>query len=110
MGWQAVLDDIAAAKARTRWRATSSSRSSTATRTREAALWLMTDKPWDDPKVTGKEVKILPQVVRIPPLDTLVHDKAYFDAVDASPLHGGLLDGAARLLRLGQRARRRRRP
>ena len=53
----------------------------------------MTDKPWDNPKVTGKEVKILPQVVRIPPLDTLVHDKAYFDAVDASPLHGGLLDG-----------------
>ena len=28
----------------------------------------MTDKPWDDPKVTGKEVEILPQVVRIPPL------------------------------------------
>ncbi len=56
-------------------------------------LWLMTDKPWDDPKVTGKEVKILPQVVRIPKPDSLVHDKRYFDAVDASPIHGGLLTG-----------------
>ena len=56
-------------------------------------LWLMTDKPWDDPAVTGAEVKILPQDVRIPPLDSLAHDTKYFKAVAASPLHGGLLDG-----------------
>jgi 5-methylthioadenosine/S-adenosylhomocysteine deaminase len=56
-------------------------------------LWLMADKPWDDPKTTGAEVKILPQDVHIPPLDSLTHDAAYFRAVAASPLHGGLLDG-----------------
>jgi cytosine/adenosine deaminase-related metal-dependent hydrolase len=56
-------------------------------------LWLMADKPWDDPKTTGAEVKILPQDVHIPPLDSLAHDAAYFRAVAASPLHGGLLDG-----------------
>jgi hypothetical protein len=31
--------------------------------------------------------------VRIPPLDTLVHDAAYFRAIERAPLHGGLLDG-----------------
>jgi 5-methylthioadenosine/S-adenosylhomocysteine deaminase len=51
--------------------------------------WLRTDKPWDDPAVTGKPV---PVTVRIPPLDTLVHDAAYFRAVKRAPLHGGLLD------------------
>jgi cytosine/adenosine deaminase-related metal-dependent hydrolase len=52
--------------------------------------WLMTDKPWDDPKITGKPVPI---TVRIPPLDSLTHDAAYFKAVKASPIHGHLLDG-----------------
>jgi cytosine/adenosine deaminase-related metal-dependent hydrolase len=56
-------------------------------------LWLMADKPWDDPLTTRREVKILPQDVHIPPLDSLTHDAAYFRAVAASPLHGGLLDG-----------------
>jgi 5-methylthioadenosine/S-adenosylhomocysteine deaminase len=51
--------------------------------------WLLTDKPWDDPSRTKKPV---PVTVQIPPLDTLVHDAAYFAAVTASPLHGGLLD------------------
>jgi cytosine/adenosine deaminase-related metal-dependent hydrolase len=50
--------------------------------------WLMTDKPWDDPERTGKEV---PVTVHIPRLDSLVHDKTYFNAVDANPLHGGKL-------------------
>jgi 5-methylthioadenosine/S-adenosylhomocysteine deaminase len=54
--------------------------------------WLMTDKPWDDPAVTGKPV---PVDVRIPPLDPLSHDAAFLAAVKASPLHGGLLDGLA---------------
>jgi 5-methylthioadenosine/S-adenosylhomocysteine deaminase len=52
--------------------------------------WLMTDKPWDDPSVTGKPV---PVTVRIPPLDPLVPDESYFEAIAASPLHGGVLDG-----------------
>jgi hypothetical protein len=51
--------------------------------------WLMTDKPWDDPGTTGKPV---PVTVRIPPLDPLVPDTSYFDAIDASPIHGGVLD------------------
>jgi len=54
--------------------------------------WLMTDKPWDDPSHTGKPV---PVTVAIPPLDSLCHDAAYFQAVKASPLHGGLLDPIA---------------
>ena len=93
MGWQAVLDDIAAAKADPLGRYFELEKQHGNPDPEKRPLWLMTDKPWDDPKVTGKEVKILPQVVRIPPLDTLVHDKAFFDAVDASPLHGGLLNG-----------------
>ena len=51
--------------------------------------WLLTDKPWDDPSVTGNEV---PVTVHIPPLDPLTHNAAYFAAVTKSPLHGGLLD------------------
>jgi 5-methylthioadenosine/S-adenosylhomocysteine deaminase len=52
--------------------------------------WLQTDKPWDNPEVTGEPV---PVTVRIPPLDPLTHGAAYFDAIERSPLHGGLLDG-----------------
>jgi cytosine/adenosine deaminase-related metal-dependent hydrolase len=52
--------------------------------------WLQTDKPWDNPEVTGEPV---PVTVRIPPLDPLTHSAAYFNAIERSPLHGGLLDG-----------------
>ena len=93
MGWQAVLDDIAAATADPLGRYFELEKQHGNPDPEKRPLWLMTDKPWDDPKVTGKPVKILPQVVRIPPLDSLVHDKKYFDAVEASPLHGGLLNG-----------------
>lgn len=57
---------------------------------RKPPPWLRTDKPWDDPDLTGKPV---PVTVRIPPLDSLVHDAAYFRAVKKAPLHGKLLDG-----------------
>ena len=93
MGWQAVLDDMAAATKDPLGRYFELEKQHGNPDPEKRPLWLMTDKPWDDPKITGKEVKILPQVVRIPPLDSLVHDKQYFDAVDASPLHGGLLNG-----------------
>jgi hypothetical protein len=93
MGWAALLADIAAARADPLGRYFELEKAHGNPDPTKRPLWLMTDKPWDNPKVTGKEVKILPQVVRIPPLDTLVHDKAYFDAVAASPLHGGTLDG-----------------
>jgi 5-methylthioadenosine/S-adenosylhomocysteine deaminase len=93
MGWQAVLDDIAEAIKDPLARYFKLEKQHGNPENEKKPLWLMTDKPWDNPKVTGKEVPILPQVVRIPPPDSLVHDKAYFDAVQASPLHGGLLDG-----------------
>jgi len=90
MGWKAVLDDIAEAIRDPVARYLMLEKQHANPENEKKPLWLMTDKPWDDPKVTGKPV---PVTVRIPPLDTLVHDKAYFDAVAASPLHGGLLDG-----------------
>ena len=76
MGWRAVLDDIAAATKDPLARYFEIEKQHGNPDPEKPPLWLMTDKPWDNPKVTGKEVKILPQVVRIPPLDTLVHDKA----------------------------------
>jgi 5-methylthioadenosine/S-adenosylhomocysteine deaminase len=90
MGWKAVLDDIAEATRDPVARYLKLEKQHGNPENEKKPLWLMTDKPWDDPQVTGKPV---PVTVRIPPLDTLVHDKAYFDAVEASPLHGGLLDG-----------------
>lgn len=53
---------------------------------RKPAPWIKTDKPWDDPDVTGK----------LPALDSLTHDKAYFRAVEQARLHGGLLDYSGR--------------
>jgi hypothetical protein len=54
--------------------------------------WLKTDKPWDDPDITGKPVAV---DVHIPPLDSLTHDAAYFKAIREAKLHGGLLDGVS---------------
>jgi len=93
MGWKAVLDDIAEAVADPLGRYFKLEKQHGNPENEKKPLWLMTDKPWDNPKVTNKEVPILPSVVRIPPLDTFVHDTAYFRAIEASPLHGGLLDG-----------------
>jgi cytosine/adenosine deaminase-related metal-dependent hydrolase len=93
MGWKAVLADIADAIKDPLKRYFELEKQHGNPDPEKRPLWLMTDKPWDNPQVTGKEVKILPQVVRIPQPDSLVHDKQYFDAVDASPIHGGLLSG-----------------
>jgi hypothetical protein len=86
MGWSAVLADIAQARADPVARYLAIEK---AHRIGKPPPWLMTDKPWDDPAHTGKPV---PVTVVIPPLDSLTHDAAYFRAVAASPLHGGLLD------------------
>jgi 5-methylthioadenosine/S-adenosylhomocysteine deaminase len=90
MGWQDVLSDIAEAIRDPVVRYLKLEKQHANPENEKKPLWLMTDKPWDNPQVTGKPV---PVTVNIPPLDTLVHDRAYFDAVAASPLHGGLLDG-----------------
>ncbi len=34
-----------------------------------------------------------PEPIAIPPLETLVHDRAWLDLVDTNPFHGGLLSG-----------------
>ncbi len=86
MGWAEVLADLAAAKADPVKRYLEIEHLH---ELGKPPAWLMTDKPWDDPSQTGKEV---PVTVEIPPLDPLTHNSAYFKAVRASPLHGGLLD------------------
>lgn len=89
MGWQAVLADIAKAKKDPVARYLEIEKLHAVGK---PPPWLMTDKPWDDPSQTKKEV---PVTVEIPPLDSLTHDAAYFQAVKASPIHGGLLDPVA---------------
>lgn len=86
MTWRQVLDDLMDAIAdplkrylkieKAHWR-------------NKPPPWLKTDKPWDDPDVTGKPVQVL---VKIPPLDPLTHDAAYFRALRRATLHGALLD------------------
>jgi 5-methylthioadenosine/S-adenosylhomocysteine deaminase len=93
MSWQAVLKDLADAIADPLGRYFELEKQHGNPENEKKPLWLMADKPWDDPKATGEEVKILPQDVKIPPLDSLTHDSAYFKAIAVSPLHGGLLDG-----------------
>jgi len=51
---------------------------------------LLPDKPWEEPLTLGAP---LPTAEHLPPLDSLVHDAAYFDAIERAALHGGLLDG-----------------
>ena len=57
----------------------------------ENHLALVPDKPWDDPSRRGPQVDL--STVRIGPLDSLVADAAYFDAIDRAVLHGGALSG-----------------
>jgi len=54
-------------------------------------LALVPDKSWDDPSKRGPQVDL--RTVRIGPLDSLVADEAYFDAIDRARLHGGVLSG-----------------
>jgi hypothetical protein len=86
MGWHEVLDDIERAKEDPVKRYLEIKKLH---EVGKPPPWLMTDKPWDDPSHTGKEV---PVTVDIPPLDALNHNSAYFEAIAASPLHGGELD------------------
>jgi hypothetical protein len=89
MGWAAVLEDIAEAKR------DPVARYLAIEKLHELGKpppWLMTDKPWDDPSHTKKEV---PVTVEIPRLDALAHDTTYFEAIETNPLHGGLLNPVA---------------
>ena len=55
-------------------------------------LELIPDMPWDGPAQARVAAMDLGEA-KIPPLDSLVHDDAYFDAVARAPLHGGVLSG-----------------
>jgi cytosine/adenosine deaminase-related metal-dependent hydrolase len=88
MSWAAVLADLAAAIRDPIGRYLAIEKFHLAGK--KPPPWIKTDKPWDDPDITGKPIAI---DVRIPPLDSLTHDGAYFAAVKRAKLHGGLLDG-----------------
>jgi 5-methylthioadenosine/S-adenosylhomocysteine deaminase len=87
MGWADALADIARAKADPVARYLAIEKLH---QLGKPPPWLQTDKPWDNPEANGEPV---PVTVRIPPLDPLTHRAAYFNAIERSPLHGGLLDG-----------------
>jgi hypothetical protein len=57
----------------------------------DAALELFLDMP--DSRRTGRAGPPKdPSTVRIPPVPALEHDAAYFDLLEAAPIHGGVLD------------------
>ena len=51
-------------------------------------LRMVPDKPWDNPAADGPAIDL---EADIGPLDSLVHDDAYFDAIDRAVIHGGRL-------------------
>jgi hypothetical protein len=57
----------------------------------DAHLQMIPDKPWDNPAADGPQVDLA--AAKIGPLDSLVHDDAYFDAIDRAVIHGGQLSG-----------------
>jgi len=57
----------------------------------EAHLAMVPDKPWDDPAAQGPGIDLA--AAQIGPLDSLVHDDAWFDAIDRAVIHGGRLSG-----------------
>ena len=56
-------------------------------------LVVVPDVPGDETMVGGLPPD--PSTTVIPPLDTLVHDDAFFRRVKANPIHQGRLDGLA---------------
>jgi Amidohydrolase family len=97
MGWADVLADLADATRDPVARYLALEKAHGDPDPQKRPVWLITDKPWDDPTNTGKPV---PVTVRIPPLDSLEHDAAYFAAVAAGTIADGKLDGLAAYYRL----------
>jgi 5-methylthioadenosine/S-adenosylhomocysteine deaminase len=67
----------------------------------KAPLELTLDMPAGS-AVTFEAMPADPSKVVIPPLPTLVHDKAFFDFVHGHGFHGGLLDGLAAFYKSGE--------
>ena len=57
-------------------------------------LRMVPDKPWDNPAADGPAIDLA--AAQIGPLDSLVHDDTYFDAIDRAVIHGGRLSGLRR--------------
>lgn len=99
MGWAEVLHDLDAARKdpQARWEEVKGHierQRATGEGAPQDHLWLRLDKPWDADRPPAEAVAgAVPPDVKIPPLDPLTHDTAYFEAVQASPLHGGRLNG-----------------
>jgi hypothetical protein len=92
MGWAEVLADLEGARQDPLGRYFELERAHGDPDPEKRPVWLQTDKPWDDPETTRKEIDIF---VRIPKPDPLLHDTAFFTAVARHPVHGGRLDGLA---------------
>ncbi|HEY7432840.1 MAG TPA: amidohydrolase family protein [Streptosporangiaceae bacterium] len=92
MSWPQIIDSLAAARQ-------NPAAAHLATVRREGGedqlVDLRPDKPWDDPGLNASLLAAAAPVV-IPELDTLTHDKAYFDRVEAAVIPGGQLDGLRR--------------
>jgi 5-methylthioadenosine/S-adenosylhomocysteine deaminase len=88
-GWAQVLADLAAATRDPLGRYFELEHAHGDPDPEKRPVWLITDKPWDDPTVTNEEIDIF---VRIPPLDPLLHDTAFFRGVERHPVHGGRLN------------------
>jgi 5-methylthioadenosine/S-adenosylhomocysteine deaminase len=87
MTWQQVIEALEGARRNPR---AAQARLQTAIAGGEEPVRLLPDKPWDEPE----GLTVAPAVAdHVPPLDSLAADAAYFDAIERSPLHGGLLDG-----------------
>jgi 5-methylthioadenosine/S-adenosylhomocysteine deaminase len=92
MGWADVLADLAAATRDPLGRYFELEHAHGDPDPEKRPVWLITDKPWDDPTVTDDEIDIF---VRIPPLDPLLHTAAFFRAVQSHPIHEQRLNGLA---------------
>ena len=94
MHWQQVLDALEAAR-----NSPHAARTMALERDQVETprVTLRPDKPWDDPEAPGNE-DLLAQIAdaKIPPIDSLVPDAAYFAAVAAEKIHGGQLDGLSK--------------
>ena len=90
MTWKQVVDALEDARADPQG---ARRRMAAAVHGGEEPVRLLPDKPWDEPDLLAAAPP--PVAGKVPPLDSLAADAAYFKAIEASPLHGGLLDGLA---------------
>jgi 5-methylthioadenosine/S-adenosylhomocysteine deaminase len=89
LGWHEILDRLEAARQHP---TTARTTALALDRAERPPVELVPDKWWDDPLIHPDLLANL-DAVEIPPLDPLVPDAAYFDAIAKQTLHGHTLDG-----------------